>query len=70
MANLDLIIIRPNGTELPMCQYENYDLNTNLVIIEFDPEVYGYGTYTVKVKIHDSTGKATYFGLAWWADRN
>lgn len=70
LANLDLIIVRPNGTELPMCQYENYDLNTNLVIIEFDPEVYGYGTYTVKVKIHDSTGKATYFGLAWWADRN
>lgn len=70
LANLDLIIVRPNGTELPMCQYENYDLNTNLVIIEFDPEVYGYGTYTVKVKIHDSTGKATYFGLAWWANRN
>lgn len=70
LANLDLIIIRPNGLELPMCQYENYDLNTNLVVIEFDPEVYGYGTYTVKIKIHDSTGAPTYFGLAWWADRN
>ncbi len=70
LANLDLIVIRPNGLELPMCQYENYDLNTNLVIIEFDPEVYGYGTYTVKIKIHDSTGTPTYFGIAWWADRN
>ena len=70
LANLDLIVIRPNGLELPMCQYENYDLNTNLVVLEFDPEVYGYGTYTVKIKIHDSTGKATYFGLAWWANRN
>ena len=29
-----------------------------------------YGTYTVKIKIHDSTGKATYFRLDLWADRN
>lgn len=70
LANLDLIVIRPNGLELPMCQYDNYDLNTNIVVIEFDPEVYGYGTYTVKIKIHDSTGTPTYFGLAWWANRN
>lgn len=69
LANLDLTIIDPDGNELPMCQYENYDANTNLVVIKFDPAVYGYGTYTVKVTIHESTGKRTYFGVAWWADR-
>lgn len=69
LANLDLTIIDPNGNELSMCQYENYDANTNLVVLKFDPDVYGYGTYTVKVTIHESTGKRTYFGVAWWADR-
>lgn len=70
IANLDLAVVDPNGNELPLNAFINYDSNTNLAIIEFDPDVYGTGTYTVEVWIRDSTGTPTYFGLAWWADRN
>ena len=70
IANLDLAIIGPSGNELPLNAFINYDSNTNLAIIEFDPDVYGTGTYTVNVWIRNSTGAPTYFGLAWWADRN
>jgi subtilisin family serine protease len=70
IANLDLAIIDPNGNELPLNAFINYDSNTNLAIIEFDPDVYGIGTYTVEVWIRNSTGAPTYFGLAWWANRN
>ena len=33
-------------------------------------ETHGDGTYTVKVRLENSTGKKAHFGLAWWADRD
>lgn len=69
IADLDLAIITPDGTELLKNGMANDDDNTNVVIIQFDPQTYGTGTYTVEVWIRASTGKKTYFGLAWWADR-
>lgn len=80
LTDLDLAIIAPDGTELPcdaMCNNDDYN---NLVLIQFDPATYGYGTYTVHVWLRgemvfdgndvsvQATGQRTYFSVAWWKE--
>ncbi len=61
IANLSITVITPNGQTLTF----NNDGRTNMIIFELDPDVYGYGNYTVRF---NTTGSAspTYFGFAWW----
>lgn len=66
LADLDLVVIAPDGTEIPLTDEANSQRMTNLVIMQFNPAIYGYGTYKIRVYIKDSTGANTYFGLAWW----
>lgn len=66
LADLDLVVIAPDGTTVPLSNTVNADNNTNLVVMQFNPATYGYGTYKVRVFINDSTGANTYFGLVWW----
>ncbi len=70
IADLDLEIRSPSNQVLNECPYVNQDDENNLVVLQFNPQNYGTGTYTVKVWINDSTSQRTYFGLAWWADRD
>lgn len=66
LVNLDLEIIAPDGTELFIDAFINYNDNNNLVIAQFDPEVYGYGTYKIQVWIRDASDSRTYYSVAWW----
>jgi hypothetical protein len=61
IASLSITVITPNGQTLTF----NNDGRTNMIIFELDPDVYGYGNYTVRI---NTTGSAspTYFGFAWW----
>lgn len=62
LANLDMVIIAPNGTRLTY----NGASSDNLVIAEFDPDDYGTGTYTVEIYIRNTTTARTYFSICWW----
>lgn len=66
LVDLDLAIIAPDGTELVIGAFINYNDNNNLVIAQFDPEVYGYGTYKIQVWIRDASDSRTYYSIAWW----
>ncbi|MBQ3002379.1 MAG: S8 family serine peptidase [Clostridia bacterium] len=62
LANLDMVIIAPDGTRLTY----NGASSDNLVIAEFDPDDYGTGTYTVEIYIRNTTTARTYFSICWW----
>ncbi|MBO5401969.1 MAG: S8 family serine peptidase [Clostridia bacterium] len=66
LADLDLVIIAPNGAQITLSADAKANRNSNLEILQFNPATYGYGTYKVRVYINESTGARTYFGLAWW----
>ena len=61
IADLSITVTTPNGQVL---SFEN-DGKTNMIVFEIDPDVYGYGNYTVRF---NTTGSSlpTYFGFAWW----
>lgn len=61
IANLSITVTTPNGQELTF----EYDGRTNMIIFELDPDVYGYGNYTVEIGTTGSNIR-TYFGFAWW----
>ena len=61
IANLSITVTTPNGQELTF----EYDGRTNMIIFELDPDVYGYGNYTVEIGTTGSNTR-TYFGFAWW----
>lgn len=65
-ADLDLKIIAPDGTVIPSSTVASSNGDDNLIIIQFDPSIYGYGTYTVQVILKGSSDKKVYFSLAWW----
>ncbi len=61
IAKLSITVITPNGDEIDF----NNDNKTNMIVFELDPDIYGYGTYTVEIKTTSSNVR-TYFGFAWW----
>lgn len=61
VTKLSITVFTPNGDEI---DFSN-DNKTNMIVFELDPDIYGYGNYTVEI---GTTGSnyPTYFGFAWW----
>ena len=65
-VQLEMIVRAPDGTIVVVPENVAGTENTNLRIIQFDPSLYGYGTYTVTIKPLSTPDYKVYFGLAWW----
>lgn len=62
LADLDLYVYSPNGTLVK----SSTKVGWNTEIVDFDPQPYGTGAYTMVVKQQSSSDRTVYFGLAWW----
>lgn len=65
-VQLEMIVRAPDGTIVAVPGNVAGTENTNLCIIQFDPSLYGYGTYTITIKPLSTPAYRVYFGLAWW----
>lgn len=61
VTKLSITVFTPNGDEIDF----NNDNKTNMIVFELDPDIYGYGNYTVEIGTTGSNIR-TYFGFAWW----
>jgi hypothetical protein len=66
LVQLEIGIKAPDGTIVEVLDPLDSVQNTNLRIVQFDPEPYGYGIYTITVRLSSPCNRKVYFGLAWW----
>lgn len=73
-VRMNLTVITPSGAQILIAPLAMVYQNSNLLVIEFDPEQYGYGTYTLQVSVIgeinndliQENSSRIYFATAWW----